>query len=243
MAEHAFIDTVAEVEELAAKLALEKVVAVDTEADSFFHYFDKLAWCRSAPRAGTSPDRPARGAGRARFDAARAGVRRSGDPEGLPRGRVRPVRAEPPLLPARAEPVRHDDLGAAHGYPAVGYAALVERHFDVRLSKDQQRTDWSRRPLKDVPARLRRRRRALPGGAVADPRARARSGAAGCRGRRQEFERARAARLARARVRRAGLPAHQGRAQALDPRARGAARAVPAARQARARRSIGRRSR
>jgi ribonuclease D len=36
------------------------------------------------------------------------------------------------------------------GYPAVGYGALVERHFDVRLSKDQQRTDWSRRPLKDV---------------------------------------------------------------------------------------------
>ena len=36
------------------------------------------------------------------------------------------------------------------GYPAVGYGALVERHFDVRLSKDQQRTDWSRRPLRDV---------------------------------------------------------------------------------------------
>ena len=48
------------------------------------------------------------------------------------------------------------------GYPAVGYGALVERHFDVRLSKDQQRTDWSRRPLQGRADRLRRRRRALP---------------------------------------------------------------------------------
>ncbi len=36
------------------------------------------------------------------------------------------------------------------GYPAVGLAAIAERHFGVKMSKDQQRTDWSKRPLKDV---------------------------------------------------------------------------------------------
>ena len=76
MAEYAFIDTVAEVEELAAKLALEKVIAVDTEADSFFHYFDKLCLVQISASCGTfliDPlSMPPRG-----LDAARAGVRRT----------------------------------------------------------------------------------------------------------------------------------------------------------------------
>jgi ribonuclease D len=33
------------------------------------------------------------------------------------------------------------------GYPSVGLAGLAERHFDVKLPKDEQRSDWSRRPL------------------------------------------------------------------------------------------------
>ena len=33
------------------------------------------------------------------------------------------------------------------GYPAIGLAALVEKHFGVSLPKDEQRSDWSRRPL------------------------------------------------------------------------------------------------
>ena len=36
------------------------------------------------------------------------------------------------------------------GYRAVGLAALVQEHFGIQLSKDQQRTDWSRRPLREV---------------------------------------------------------------------------------------------
>lgn len=149
MAEHAFIDTVAEVEELAAKLALEKVVAVDTEADSFFHYFDKLCLVQISASCGTfliDPLAvPASG-----FDA------------------LAPVFANPAIRKVfhAAEYDlfvlnRHSGLRVRNlfdtmisaqlmGYPAVGYGALVERHFDVRLSKDQQRTDWSRRPLKDV---------------------------------------------------------------------------------------------
>jgi ribonuclease D len=33
------------------------------------------------------------------------------------------------------------------GYPSVGLASLTERHFRVNLPKDEQRSDWSRRPL------------------------------------------------------------------------------------------------
>jgi len=149
MAEHAFIDTVAEVEELAAKLALEKVVAVDTEADSFFHYFDKLCLVQISASCGTFLIDPLAVPASA-FDA------------------LAPVFANPAIRKVfhAAEYdlfvlSRHSGLRVRNlfdtmisaqlmGYPAVGYGALVERHFDVRLSKDQQRTDWSRRPLKDV---------------------------------------------------------------------------------------------
>ncbi len=149
MAEYRFIDRVVEVEELAAKLALEKVIAVDTEADSFFHYFDKLCLVQVAAACGTFLIDPL-----------------SMPPRGLE-----------PLAPVLANPAirkifhaaeydlfvlhRHcgltvrglfDTMISAQmlGYPAVGLGALVERHFDVKLSKDQQRTDWSRRPLREV---------------------------------------------------------------------------------------------
>ena len=149
MAEYRFIDRVVEVEELASKLALEKVIAVDTEADSFFHYFDKLCLVQVAAACGTFLIDPL-----------------SMPPRGLE-----------PLAPVMSNPAirkifhaaeydlfvlnRHcgltvrglfDTMISAQmlGYPAVGLGALVERHFDVKLSKDQQRTDWSRRPLRDV---------------------------------------------------------------------------------------------
>jgi ribonuclease D len=149
MAEYRFIDRVVEVEELASKLALEKVIAVDTEADSFFHYFDKLCLVQVAAACGTFLIDPL-----------------SMPPRGLE-----------PLAPVMSNPsirkifhAAEYDLFVLHrhcgltvrglfdtmisaqmlGYPAVGLGALVERHFDVKLSKDQQRTDWSRRPLRDV---------------------------------------------------------------------------------------------
>ena len=149
MAEYPFIETVAEVEELAAKLALEKVVAVDTEADSFFHYFDKLCLVQISASCGTFLIDPLAIPARA-FDA------------------LAPVMADPAIRKVfhaaeydlfvlhRHSGIRvrnlFDTMISAQllGYPAVGYGALVERHFDVRLSKDQQRTDWSRRPLRDV---------------------------------------------------------------------------------------------
>jgi len=149
MAEYRFIDRVVEVEELASKLALEKVIAVDTEADSFFHYFDKLCLVQVAASCGTFLIDPL-----------------SMPPRGLE-----------PLAPVMANPAirkifhaaeydlfvlsRHcgitvrglfDTMISAQmlGYPAVGLGALVERHFDIKLSKDQQRTDWSRRPLREA---------------------------------------------------------------------------------------------
>ena len=34
------------------------------------------------------------------------------------------------------------------GYPSIGLAAIAERHHGVSLPKDEQRSDWSVRPLR-----------------------------------------------------------------------------------------------
>jgi ribonuclease D len=35
------------------------------------------------------------------------------------------------------------------GYKAIGLAAVIDHHFGVNVPKDEQRSDWSRRPLTD----------------------------------------------------------------------------------------------
>ncbi len=147
MPAYPFLQTTEEVEALAQKLAREKVIAIDTEADSFFHYFEKLCLVQIGARSGIYLI----------------------DPLALPEHGLEPLEriftdpevrkifhaAEYDLYVLQ----RHSGIEVKNifdtmvsaqllGYSAVGLGALVERHFDVKLSKDQQRTDWSRRPLR-----------------------------------------------------------------------------------------------
>ena len=149
MPSYPFLRTTEEVEALAQKLASEKVIAVDTEADSFFHYFEKLCLVQIGARSGIYLI----------------------DPLALPEHGLEPLQriftdpevrkifhaAEYDLYVLQ----RHSGIQVKNifdtmvsaqllGYSAVGLGALVERHFDVKLSKDQQRTDWSRRPLREA---------------------------------------------------------------------------------------------
>ena len=145
--DHVLVESPEELEKLAERLAKERVIAVDTEADSFYHYYDKICLVQIGYRGGIALV----------------------DPLKLPKKGLKP------LAPILANPdirkifhaadydlyvlnrydgfkVRNifDTMISAQllGYPAVGLAALVERHFSITLSKDQQRTDWSRRELK-----------------------------------------------------------------------------------------------
>ena len=149
MGDYALIERPEDVEALAQRLRHDRVIGIDTEADSFFHYFDKLCLIQVGSRSGIYLI----------------------DPLALPEGGLAP------LAPILGDPevriifhaadydlyvlqryggiqVRNifDTMISAQllGCPAVGLSALVERHFGVKLSKDQQRTDWSRRPLRDA---------------------------------------------------------------------------------------------
>ena len=146
-----FLHTTEAVEDLARKLRGEPVIGVDTEADSFFHYFEKICLVQIAASSGIYLIDPlALGE-----NGLKPLARIFADPA------VRTVfhAAEYDLYVLHRHSgiqVRNlfDTMVSAQllGYPSVGLASLVERHFDVKLSKDQQRTDWSRRPLR--PAQL-----------------------------------------------------------------------------------------
>ena len=147
MGDYVRIEQRAELEELARSLLHEKEVAFDTEADSFYHYFDKTCLVQVATRKQIYLVDPLAMGGPAELD---------------PLG---PVMASPDVRKIfhAAEYdiyVLKRDCGFEFanlfdtmisaqllGYPAIGLSALIERHFQKGLPKDEQRSDWSVRPL------------------------------------------------------------------------------------------------
>jgi len=143
------IETRADLDALAQDLQNEKVLAVDTEADSFYHYFDKTCLVQIATRKQIYLIDP---------------LAFGGPSELSPLG---PIMASPDIRKVfhaaeydifvlkRDCSFRFaglfDTMISAQllGYPSVGLASLAERHFGVNLPKDEQRSDWSRRPLTD----------------------------------------------------------------------------------------------
>jgi ribonuclease D len=149
VADFKIISNQSDLEQLASDLMKEEIVAFDTEADSFYHYYDKTCLVQVATRKNAWLIDP---------------LALGGPAELAPLG---PVIASPDvrvLFHAAEYDIfvlkrdcdftfvnLFDTMVSAQllGYPAIGLAALVEKHFGVNLPKDEQRSDWSRRPLTD----------------------------------------------------------------------------------------------
>jgi len=138
-----------ELERLARQWLREDVVAFDTEADSFYHYFDKVCLVQVATRDGCWLIDPIALGGAAEL-APLAPVFAS------PKVKVLFHAAEYDIYVLKRDcgfefTNLFDTMVCAQllGYPAIGLSALVEKHFGVSLPKDEQRSDWSRRPLTD----------------------------------------------------------------------------------------------
>jgi ribonuclease D len=141
------IETRADLDGLAQDLLSEKVIAVDTEADSFYHYFDKTCLVQIATRKQIYLIDPLAFGGPAEISPL-APIMASPD--------IRKVfhAAEYDIFVLKRDcSFQFDNLfdtmisAQLLGYPSVGLASLAERHFGVNLPKDEQRSDWSRRPL------------------------------------------------------------------------------------------------
>jgi ribonuclease D len=147
LADFQLIETREDLDSLAQELLGEKLLAFDTEADSFYHYFDKTCLVQVATRRQIYLIDP---------------LALGGPKELSP---LAPIFASPDIRKVfhAAEYdlfVLKRDCGFEFrnlfdtmisaqilGYPSVGLAGIAERHFGVNLPKEQQRSDWSTRPL------------------------------------------------------------------------------------------------
>ena len=129
---------------LGERLRAEPAIALDTEADGFHHYFDKLCLLQiTMPGADVLVDTLAVGS-----LAPLRGVLED-------RAVVKVLHAaEQDLMYLRRDHDLHvaglfDTQAAAQlcGRTRLGLAALLAEFFDVTLAKDSQRDDWSVRPL------------------------------------------------------------------------------------------------
>jgi ribonuclease D len=149
VADYERIERESDLRALARDLLREPVIAVDTEADSFYHYFDKTCLVQIGSSQGIYLIDP---------------LALGGPAELAPLGpvfaskKVRKVfhAAEYDLFVLKRDcsfefENLFDTMISAQllGYPAVGLAALAKRHFGVSLPKDEQRSDWSSRPLRE----------------------------------------------------------------------------------------------
>jgi len=149
VADFEIIEHASDLEALARDLMREPVIAADTEADSFYHYFDKTCLVQIGTRRSSYLIDPLALGGPAEL-APLAPVFASPD--------VRVIfhAAEYDIFVLKRDcgfRFGHlfDTMVSAQllGYPAIGLAALIEHHFGVKLAKDEQRSDWSKRPLSD----------------------------------------------------------------------------------------------
>jgi len=150
VADYQIIDEAKDLEAIIPELLDEPIVAIDTEADSFFHYTEKICLVQIG-----IPSRPG-------FAYLVDPLAMGGSASLAP---LAPIFSNPEIrvlfhageydlfLFKRGcgfEPTNlFDTMISAQllGYPSVGLAALVKDHFDVSLPKDEQRSDWSIRPL------------------------------------------------------------------------------------------------
>lgn len=143
-----FIDGPEHADHLARALSARDAVALDCEAAGFHRYTDRLCLVQLTTIDGTD------------FIV---------DPLAIDVAPLLRPTLEDPDVPVLMHGADYDlrlldrDLGirlrglfdtqaaaALLGEPALGLAALLERHLDVRLEKKYQRADWARRPLPEA---------------------------------------------------------------------------------------------
>ena len=139
-----WIDRQDALEEAFATMAVQQEIAVDTEADSLHSYFDKVCLIQiSVPGEDLIIDPLARldlsRFGKVLDDPAVRKVFHGGDYD------LRIMNRDFGFTVRNL--VDTSVCAQLLGYEAIGLAALLERHFGIKLNKVHQRADWSMRPL------------------------------------------------------------------------------------------------
>lgn len=140
-----YIDTHSGLLDLVTRLEEAPEIALDTEADSLHHYFEKVCLIQLTAGEENAIVDPLCGMDLSPLLAllTRKPLLLHGADYDL-----RMMRMSFGFLPERDV---FDTMLAARllGYEEFGLASLVERFFEVKLSKGGQKSDWSRRPLSE----------------------------------------------------------------------------------------------
>ena len=148
-ADSQYIDNQSGLLDLVSRLEEVPELALDTEADSLHHYFEKVCLIQLAAGAENAIVDPLCG-----MDLSGLLALLAGKPLIL-HGADYDLRMMRMTFGFLADGEVFDTMLAARllGYEEFGLAALVERFFRVRLSKGGQKSDWSRRPLSEAQLR------------------------------------------------------------------------------------------
>jgi ribonuclease D len=141
---HRYVKTPAELASLVKRLGRETELAVDTEAASFHRFVDRIYLIQVSTRHDTAIIDPLTVGDAAAFAALLA------DPaiEVVFHDADYDLRILDRDYGVRARRLFDTRIAAQFlGEPAIGLAALLEKHLGVKLDKKYQRADWSRRPL------------------------------------------------------------------------------------------------
>ena len=139
-----FIDTPALLLECVSKISSSAWAAVDTEADSLHHYLEKLSLVQITVEGEDyviDPLVPLDLTGLLKALSGKKLILQAADSD------IRLLKKTYDFRPQRV----FDTMIAAQilGYDRMGYADLVEKHCGIKLSKAEQKADWSRRPLEE----------------------------------------------------------------------------------------------
>ncbi len=142
-AEYTYVREAGELRRLSDRLASARRVAVDTEADSLHHYFEKVCLIQLTAAGKHYVIDPLAGLDLSGFLDRLAGrdlIFHGGDYD------LRLLRADFGFTPRR-EVFDTSIAAKLLGFQRLGLAALAEDLLGVHLSKGSQKYDWSRRPL------------------------------------------------------------------------------------------------
>jgi ribonuclease D len=139
-----WIDNQAALDATIDRVAAEPQLAVDTEADSLHSYFDKVCLIQMSVPGDDFIVDPLAGVDLARFGAVLADpavqkVLHGGDYD------LRILNRDFGYTISNL--IDTSVCAQLLGYEGIGLAALLDRHFGLKLNKTHQRADWSMRPL------------------------------------------------------------------------------------------------
>jgi ribonuclease D len=138
------IDSISKLEKFAGRLNKQKIIGVDLEADSMYHFREKVCMIQIATQNATAVIDPLR----IKDLSVLKPVFRRADIQKIFHGADYDVRSLYRDFRISVNNLFDTELACRFlGYSESGLEAVLKKRFKVRLNKKYQRKDWSKRPL------------------------------------------------------------------------------------------------